>query len=106
MGEIEPEKAKGKEINQLIQLFISPYCFYSNATQRRDYALEKLQVKERFLPFKSDNISTEDMPNPGCPLAGRNDENIAKTNREMSEERRKTIDQVFEKVNLPWSLVQ
>ncbi|KAJ4441860.1 hypothetical protein ANN_11720 [Periplaneta americana] len=47
-----------------------------------------------FSHFKSGNMSTEDMPRPGRPSTGRNDENIAKIKRAIED--RKTIDEVSE----------
>ncbi|KAJ4432668.1 hypothetical protein ANN_21291 [Periplaneta americana] len=46
-----------------------------------DDVLGKSQVYEWFSRFKSGNMSTEDMPCPGRPSTGRNDENIAKIKR-------------------------
>ncbi|KAJ4451635.1 hypothetical protein ANN_03104 [Periplaneta americana] len=63
-------------------------------------------VCEWLYRFKSSNMSTEDMPCPGGPSSGRNDENIAKIKRAIDEDRRKTIDEVSEQTNLSWSTVQ
>ncbi|PNF28850.1 hypothetical protein B7P43_G04434 [Cryptotermes secundus] len=71
-----------------------------------DDALGKSQVYEWFSRFKSGNMSTEDMPRPGRPSTGRNDENIAKIKRAIDEDRRKTIDQLSEETNISWSTVQ
>ncbi|KAJ4448520.1 hypothetical protein ANN_10538, partial [Periplaneta americana] len=65
-----------------------------------DDALRKSQVYEWFSHFKSGNMSTEDMPRPGHPSTGRNDENIAKIKHAIDEDRRKTIDEVSEQTNL------
>ncbi|KAJ4431763.1 hypothetical protein ANN_20368 [Periplaneta americana] len=71
-----------------------------------DDALGKSQVYEWFSRLKSGNMSTEDMPRPGCPSAGRSDENTAKIKHAIDEDRRKTIDEVSEQTNLSWSKVQ
>ncbi|PNF14435.1 hypothetical protein B7P43_G01681 [Cryptotermes secundus] len=71
-----------------------------------DDALGKSQVYEWFSRFKSGSMSTEDMPRPGRPSTGRNDENIAKIKRAIDEDRRKTIDQLSEETNISWSMVQ
>ncbi|KAJ4440574.1 hypothetical protein ANN_08719 [Periplaneta americana] len=60
----------------------------------------------RFPCFKYGNMSTEDMPHSGRPSTGRNDENIAKIKRPIDEDRRKTIDEVSEQMNLSWNTVQ
>ncbi|PNF38695.1 hypothetical protein B7P43_G17643 [Cryptotermes secundus] len=92
------------------------FCFLlgKNATETvgmlrqafNDDALGKSQVYEWFSRFKSGNTSTEDMPRPGRPSTGRNDENIAKIKRAIDEDRRKTIDQLSEETNISWSTVQ
>jgi transposase len=71
-----------------------------------DDALGKSQVYEWFSRFKSGNMSTEDMPRPGRPSTGRNDENSGKIKRAIDEDRRKTIDQLSEETNISWSTVQ
>ncbi|KAJ4427039.1 hypothetical protein ANN_26838 [Periplaneta americana] len=74
----------------------APY-FLPPATFSR---MDTMQVYKWFSHFKSGNMSTEDMPCPGHPSTGRNDENIAKIKCAIAEDRRKTIDEVSEQTNL------
>ncbi|KAJ4436045.1 hypothetical protein ANN_18672 [Periplaneta americana] len=61
-------------------------CRKTAAETVNDDALGKSHVYEWFSRFKSANMSTEDMPRPGRPSTGRNDENIAKIKRATDED--------------------
>ncbi|GFV72089.1 hypothetical protein TNCV_2460221 [Trichonephila clavipes] len=55
-------------------------------------------------PFKSGNMSVEDIPRPRCPSTRRNYVNIAKIKCAFDEDRRKVIDQISEETNLSRSM--
>jgi hypothetical protein len=69
-------------------------------------AFGKSQVCEWFSCFKNGNMSAEDLPRPGHPSTSRNEENIEKVRQVINEDRRKTIEQVSEETNVPWSSCQ
>jgi hypothetical protein len=72
----------------------------------KDDAFGKSQVYEWFSRFKNGNMSIEDLPRPGRPSTSRNEENIEKVRQAINEDRRKTIEQVSEQINVSWSSCQ
>jgi hypothetical protein len=72
----------------------------------KDDAFGKSQVYEWASRFKNGNMSTEDLPRPGCPSTSRNEENIEKVRQAINEDRQKTTEQVSEETNVPWSSCQ
>ena len=61
-----------------------------------DSALSKTRVYEWFSRFKNGEMSIEDQPRSGRPATSKSDENVDKINAFIREDRRRTIDQLFE----------
>ncbi|GFW86050.1 HTH_48 domain-containing protein [Trichonephila clavipes] len=77
------------------------FCFMLGKLQPRPLGFFKEPLMARFgeitvlrmaSPFKSGILSTEDMPLPGHPSMGRNDEDTVKIKRVIDGDCRKTID--------------
>ncbi|XP_037922200.1 protein GVQW3-like [Hermetia illucens] len=59
-------------------------------------ALSKTRVYDLFSRFKNGEMSIEDQLRLGCPSTSRIDENVDKINALVREDRRRTIDQLYE----------
>ena len=72
----------------------------------KDAAMSNTRVYEWFWRFKSGQMSLEDSPRSGRPSTSRTDENIAKIQVLVMEDRRRTIAELVYLSGASWSSCQ
>ena len=70
--------------------------FFSAKQQFVETAFRRNDDSTWFLRFKNREISIEHQPRSGRPATSRSDENVDKINAPIREDRRRTIDQLYE----------
>ena len=89
------------------------FCFLTPAeslvklkTAYGDSALSKTRVYEWFSRFKNGEMSFDHHPRSGCPSTSRKDDNVAKINSLIREDRRQAIEKLCELSGVSWSSIK